>query len=422
MNFYSLNPLNQSVLCSSQTFAKNENPSLGFVFGLSIQLLKIHNGEKASGCQYLLFVCFLDYVSILEDASRGKPGSAWKRCYFKRLHSPPKSIFSTRSVMGLPMTATSSNPDLCCRVTCVIHGAIGLLTWFWASRYSASSPRRLPWARLAALRPLLAVVSPAAPLGSAVGSAARPARLLPLLWVAPAHRLTLIPPGKVRGEETGAELVARPQHRPAPSRDRADKRGRQRREGRAATAAAWWPGEEAGRCWRCAERWSPAAGCWVPKPRSPGRPRPAWGGAGGCSRRTASPSSTTVTRSCARRWCRCGCSAPPSAGSTRWGAASRAGSSWSSSCPTTPVSMSLVSALPSLQASRRRVGLMAVEEGGKGRPRGALGKRASRREGGTWREGWDGDEPERCGLPGPNPCCPVVLPPSPLPQATFWCA
>lgn len=106
---------------------------------------------------------------------------------------------------------------------------------------------------------------------------------------------------------------------------------------------ARWPGEGAARCWRCAARWRPVRGCWAPRPGGPEGPRRARGGAGGL-RRTASPSSTTATPSCARRWCPCGCSAPRSAGSTRWGAASRAASCWCSSCPTAPASTSRVRA------------------------------------------------------------------------------
>lgn len=89
------------------------------------------------------------------------------------------------------------------------HGAGPASQWFLL---------QLPWARRLVVQP--------AQLGCAA-----------LLWVAPALGLTLIPPGKGRREEAGAELAVFPQRRPAQSPDRADKRGRQRRKARAATAA-----------------------------------------------------------------------------------------------------------------------------------------------------------------------------------------
>lgn len=115
--------------------------------------------------------------------------------------------------------------------------------------------------------------------------------------------------------------------------------------GPAAAARPQAAGSRAG--WRCGCGccWL-FVGCSLPAGRrqwrSRRRERGSPAGGGGWAPRRASPSSTTATPSCGRRWWPCGCSARPSAGSTQWGAAPRAESCWSSRSPTAPASMSPV--------------------------------------------------------------------------------
>lgn len=105
------------------------------------------------------------------------------------------------------MTITFPNAARSCHFTWVVPGDIWLWTWFRAKHASRPPhPRRLPPARAG---PLLAVVSPAAPLGSAASSAARPAAASPLSSGWPPRAPALSRPGKVRRAEAAAELGAR---------------------------------------------------------------------------------------------------------------------------------------------------------------------------------------------------------------------
>lgn len=157
------------------------------------------------------------------------------------------------------------------------------------------------------------------------------------------HRAAAAPAlrGSARdADRGGAAAPAPPRRPPAPSRSLLPSLPPSlppslagcRRRWRSSRRAGWRRGCC---CWGCARCSLPAG----PR-RSRRRGRPA--GGGGWAPRRASPSSTTATPSCGRRWWPCGCSAPPSAGSTRWGAAPRAGSSWSSRSRTAPASTSPV--------------------------------------------------------------------------------
>lgn len=121
--------------------------------------------------------------SLILGASRWKPKSAWNRCHFKRLSSRPKSIFFFFCHAQCPGSVNDNNVpkprlQLSFHLRRPRRLLLFILTWFWAKK-ERSKPRPIStgWARGAA--PLLAVVSPAAPLGSAAGSAARRARLRP---------------------------------------------------------------------------------------------------------------------------------------------------------------------------------------------------------------------------------------------------
>lgn len=145
MHFYSLKPPNQSAQFSvfQPDLAINANPTFGFLFGLSMQSLKIHHRERASGCQYFLFFFFSGIFSNY-CVSRWKPWLAENRCFFKSLPPAIQEYFSTRSVTGPSMTTTFSDAAvLSCHFTCVAPGAIWLLTWFPA-KHASRPPGSLP--------------------------------------------------------------------------------------------------------------------------------------------------------------------------------------------------------------------------------------------------------------------------------------